>query len=207
MRTLYLFAAASLLMVFVGCSSSDSGNSTPVLGDICTSSADCGGQMVCHSDTTNYVANGQCTASTECSKDSQCSGFGSAHGAMCIGANICVATCGVQSDCPNGTICNSYGWCERTGPGSGNMYCSGTPQPCTGLGSYSCSARTDCFDDGFCSGVSSNSSMACSTWSTQSFCTSYGCTWNANCTGGETSCESITVSHCSTVPGCHATQG
>jgi hypothetical protein len=31
-----------------------------------------------------------------------------------LGVDLCARTCKVASDCPAQTICNSYGWCERS---------------------------------------------------------------------------------------------
>jgi hypothetical protein len=56
---------------------------------------------------------GQCSAG--CSDDAACvARFGGR--ALCLGADLCARACVETSECPEGTACNAYGWCERPAP-------------------------------------------------------------------------------------------
>ena len=55
------------------------------------------------------VLAGQCSAA--CNTTGSCQQrFG--QSALCIGADVCVRTCENADQCPGGTTCNAYGWCE-----------------------------------------------------------------------------------------------
>src|SRR5947207_5082114 len=133
----YVSASISFFVVFAGCSggadeqdlSQGMNASRASLGIACDTISDCGEGLSCHVDGTTFIVDGQCTAS--CRQDSDCSPYGT-H-VMCIGAGLCVATCSADSECPARTRCGEAGWCERTGPGSGKPYCSGTATPCGSL--------------------------------------------------------------------------
>ena len=78
------------------------------LGGVCESTSGCqeGTRCVDH----RGVMAGQC--STSCADDSACAGrFGAA--VLCLGADLCARACDDAADCPSGTQCNAYGWCER----------------------------------------------------------------------------------------------
>jgi hypothetical protein len=77
------------------------------LGGVCDSTFDCKQGTTCASD---GVMEGLCSAA--CSSSAACSeAFGSA--AQCIAADLCARSCRSGSDCLEGTVCNTYGWCER----------------------------------------------------------------------------------------------
>lgn len=78
------------------------------LGGICEGTRECRlGTRCIDSD---GVLAGQCSAS--CAANSACQqAFG--LDTMCLGADLCARACDKPSDCPSGTICNDYGWCER----------------------------------------------------------------------------------------------
>jgi hypothetical protein len=55
------------------------------------------------------VMKGQCAAS--CNAEASCQErFGSAS--MCLGADLCARTCQADAECPSGSRCNDYRWCE-----------------------------------------------------------------------------------------------
>lgn len=55
------------------------------------------------------VLGAQCSAG--CNETTFCQErFGSAS--VCLGADLCARTCGTSEECPAGTTCNVYGWCE-----------------------------------------------------------------------------------------------
>jgi len=79
------------------------------LGGTCESTRDCveGTRCIHHRD---GALDGQC--SSACSATQACqSEFGQAS--LCLGADLCAPTCAQAADCPGGTRCNVYGWCER----------------------------------------------------------------------------------------------
>jgi hypothetical protein len=52
---------------------------------------------------------GQCSAF--CNSSATCTEeFGSAS--MCVAADLCARTCHTQHDCPEGSGCNAFGWCD-----------------------------------------------------------------------------------------------
>lgn len=78
------------------------------LGGVCEETRECrtGSRCVEHLG----VMEGQCSAT--CSESLSCqSSFGG--NALCLGADLCARTCADSSECPEGTECNTYGWCER----------------------------------------------------------------------------------------------
>lgn len=76
------------------------------LGAPCAYDADCASTLTCTEDA---ALAGQCSA--VCRSDDSCqSRFG--RQARCIGVDQCVRTCNDEISCPEGTACNSYGWCE-----------------------------------------------------------------------------------------------
>ncbi|MET0385095.1 MAG: hypothetical protein ABW321_04010 [Polyangiales bacterium] len=81
------------------------------LGAACESTHEC--QVGTRCVDLEGVMPGQCTAA--CNADSTCTqAFGAE--AQCLGADMCARTCREASDCPDGTACNAYGWCERPDP-------------------------------------------------------------------------------------------
>lgn len=81
------------------------------LGGVCESTHGCQSGTRCVEQ--DGVMVGQCSAS--CSDDSGCTQqFGGA--VLCLGADLCARACGDAADCPQGTQCNAYGWCERPAP-------------------------------------------------------------------------------------------
>jgi hypothetical protein len=80
------------------------------LGGVCESTRGCSQGTRCVDQ--EGVMAGQC--STSCSDDTACSKLGGA--VLCLGADLCARACGDMADCPSGTQCNAYGWCERPAP-------------------------------------------------------------------------------------------
>jgi hypothetical protein len=79
------------------------------LGGVCDSNYECRkGSSCVESD---GVLSGQCAA--PCNASSACSDAFGAN-SECLGVDLCARTCKGASDCPAQTICNSYGWCERS---------------------------------------------------------------------------------------------
>jgi len=209
--------------------SGGSGGSPPLtvgLGAPCSSVTDCPASQSCRYDTADYIAHMQCTAS--CNANSDCAQFGS--DSFCIGAHICVHRCQSDADCVAKTHCNTSGWCERSGPGSGVPYCGGVATSCALLSGLSCTSASGCTDDSRCAGVSSScysqfdsysctsqdgcywsttskscsgSSRPCSYYSGQLSCAlQEGCYWTGGCTGVPRACEDQFVSLCTNQPGC-----
>ncbi len=197
------------------------------VGQPCETADDCAQGLVCNIDAIDYVVHKQCTAA--CASTEQCTGmFG--DDTMCIGAELCTLTCLADTDCPELTVCNDFGWCERSGPGSGVPYCSGSATPCSLLGESECTLALGCTDDSECSGVASScysqfSSYSCTSqegcyWSTYtdscsgsaSSCYSQfselscalqeGCYWSSDCTGTATPCDTLLPALCEGQPGC-----
>ena len=78
------------------------------LGGVCESTQGCQRGTRCV-DQAGVMA-GQC--STSCSDNNACADhFGAA--VLCLGADLCARACDDAADCPAGTQCNAYGWCER----------------------------------------------------------------------------------------------
>ena len=78
------------------------------LGGLCEETRECRSGSRCVDQT--GVMEGQCSAT--CSESLSCqSAFGGKS--LCLGADLCARTCADSGDCPAGTECNAYGWCER----------------------------------------------------------------------------------------------
>jgi hypothetical protein len=78
------------------------------LGGLCEDTHECRSGSRCVDAA--GVIEGQCSAT--CSESISCqSQFGAK--ALCLGADLCARTCAHDTDCPDGTDCNLYGWCER----------------------------------------------------------------------------------------------
>lgn len=193
----------------------------------CETSDDCATGLTCHLSPEDYIAHKQC--SKFCASEEECTSTLGAD-SMCIGGQICVHTCKSDADCVARTRCNSNGWCERSGPGSGVPYCAGSPTPCPLLSDLTCTAARGCRDDSGCSGSPSScysqyDSYSCNNqdgcyWSTSSkscsgsarSCSGYsgqlscefqeGCRWTGGCTGVPNACASQYPSLCDTQPGC-----
>lgn len=214
----------------VGCAASSdeesSGASTHKLGEPCSQTADCGESQTCHKDTVDYLANGQCAKSCESSEECEAQ-FGKSS--MCIGAGICVQECKEAADCPEKTKCNNSGWCERSGKGSGNPYCTGTPLPCS---LQSSCLSSGCYTDGECTGIPSTcsyksqyscsetlgcswsysqdkctgSAYPCSSMFSMSTCMQQGCIWQDKCAGVVTTrCDDLSYGLCKFTEGCITT--
>jgi hypothetical protein len=194
----------------------------------CETSDDCGAGLTCHLSPDDYIAHKQC--SKYCATEEECTDSLGAD-SFCIGGHICVHTCKSDADCLARTHCNSNGWCERSGPGSGVPYCTGSATPCSLLSDLTCISARGCIDDSRCSGVSTScysqyDSYSCTNqdgcyWSSSSkscsgsahSCTGYsgkfscgnqeGCHWTGGCTGIPNSCASQYPSLCDTQPGCY----
>ena len=77
------------------------------LGGSCATDRDCQTDLSC--TYVDGVMAGQCAAS--CNSAASCQErFGDES--MCLGADVCARTCDGPSDCPDGNVCNLYGWCE-----------------------------------------------------------------------------------------------
>jgi hypothetical protein len=197
------------------------------VGQPCETSDDCEDGLNCRLDETDYIAHKQCTAS--CFAEEECTDrFG--EDTMCIGANICTLTCDTDADCPEKSVCSEFGWCSRSGPGSGVPYCGGTAMPCSLLSGTECLLALGCGDNSTCSGVAtscyslttsfsctsqdgcfwssssedcSGSASSCSLQSSEYFCTSQeGCSWQSACNGSATPCADLPLSLCTEQPGC-----
>jgi hypothetical protein len=78
------------------------------LGGACESTHECRKGTTCVD--VDGVMSGQCSA--PCNASAVCQrGFG--NDAICVGADLCARTCQSSAQCPQGTRCNAYGWCER----------------------------------------------------------------------------------------------
>ena len=79
------------------------------LSGVCETTRDCQSGTRCVQDEAALEA--QCSA--PCSATASCQEqFGSP--AICLGVDLCARACAQASDCPAGTVCNAYNWCERT---------------------------------------------------------------------------------------------
>jgi len=193
----------------------------------CETSDDCASGLTCHLSPDDYVAHKQC--SKYCASEEECTSTLGAD-SFCIGGHICVHACKSNADCVARTHCNANGWCERSGPGSGVPYCTGSATPCSLLTDLTCISARGCSDDSRCSGSPSScysryDSYSCTNqdgcyWSTSSkscsgsahSCSGYsgefscetqeGCRWTGGCTGIPNSCASQYPSLCNTQPGC-----
>jgi hypothetical protein len=105
----WLLLCALVLVAFVlGYRAVTRASDAQPLGGVCDSTYEC--QVGTRCVAMDGVIDGQCSAT--CNSDASCSDlFGAA--AMCLGADVCARTCESAADCPSGTACNRYGWCER----------------------------------------------------------------------------------------------
>jgi hypothetical protein len=168
------------------------------VGSPCESDADCDAPLSCRDDSIDYIAHKQCTM--PCAVGGDCEAELGAN-TLCIGAEICVFSCGSDADCLPKTRCNSAGWCERGGPGSGIPYCGGEATPCTSLEPLDCVSSGGCTLESGCSGMP----RGCSAYTSQDLCARHqGCSWISNsCGGSARSCDLFSASStCSTQDGC-----
>ncbi len=201
---------------------------TLAIGKACETSQECGADLVCHTDTQNYIGHHQCTES--------CQGDTCPAGSKCIGAEICVAECTTSADCPEKSTCSKNGWCSRTGPGSGVPFCDGIASSCySAIDSLSCIKIRGCSGNGDCAGISDScysqySSFSCTSldgcsWSSTQkkcsgvsrSCTGYssefsckdqtGCRWDFECSGTPNPCDGLPVSVCTDQTGCFVNSG
>jgi hypothetical protein len=105
----WFFAAVCLVVVgALGFSDATRAEHPQPLGGICESTHDCQKGTTCQE--IDGVLNGQCSAS--CNGDDACrEPFG--RDSLCLGADVCARSCEQNADCPEGTRCNAYRWCER----------------------------------------------------------------------------------------------
>lgn len=99
-------AMALVAAALLGCDNPKGG-----IGETCTSDSDCQGELRCEDGSTGTD---QCTTTCVNSTvvEDHCTvSYGSDY--HCIGAGICVRSCDNDADCPSGTECNGYWWCER----------------------------------------------------------------------------------------------
>lgn len=193
--------ASSAAPIEQDAASSSRGLENSGIGTPCESDSDCESLQYCHYDTQDYIGHGQCTFA--CDDSDTCkTNFG--RDTFCIGANICVAECDFEDDCPEKTTCTDSGWCMRTGPGSGLPYCGGTPMPCSSLNDeQSCMSSMGCHSEGGCSGVSESCYSQFDTYSCESL---DGCYWDSyfdECSGVSRSCSMYSFStSCESQDGC-----
>ena len=78
------------------------------LGGTCDGTRECRVGTRCIDN--DGVLSGQCSAA--CSDTSSCQqSFGTQT--LCLGVDLCARACAGTNDCPSGTSCNAYGFCER----------------------------------------------------------------------------------------------
>ncbi len=78
------------------------------LGGACGADRDCQVGLVC--TTEPGVLEGQCSAT--CNATVSCQDrFGAQS--VCLGVDLCARTCMTDADCPSGSGCNVYNWCEQ----------------------------------------------------------------------------------------------
>lgn len=107
----FLLGACLVVVSALGFSDATRASQAKPLGGTCSSTYDCQKGTTCVE--IEGVLNGQCSAA--CNGDEAChEPFGRAS--MCLGADVCARSCEQQSDCPEDTRCNAYGWCERPAP-------------------------------------------------------------------------------------------
>ncbi len=101
-----IFAIALVSVTFLGCE-----NLKGEIGETCSSDGDCQGELHCEEGSSGTD---QCTTTCVNStvvEDYCTANYGSDY--FCIGAGICVRSCQYDAECPSGTACNGYWWCER----------------------------------------------------------------------------------------------
>lgn len=82
------------------------GEGSGSIGHICEADEDCSDGAYCDTDFFSGQCTDRCTASDECK-------FLYGDFTFCIGAELCVAECARDEDCPERTGCNEVGWCQR----------------------------------------------------------------------------------------------
>ncbi len=170
------------------------------IGTACDVDADCESGQFCNLDSTSYLFHRQCSDS--CASSEACAeSYG--EKSHCTGGNLCVASCTTDAECPEQTVCGDFGACERSGPASGNPYCSGSPTPCSLLSDSDCYSQLGCSPDGTCSGVADSCYLKSTSYSCERL---EGCRWSSasdSCSGVADSCSSIDRSFdCQTQDGC-----
>lgn len=197
------------------------------LGELCESSADCEEREYCsvNANKSSVVSN-QCTGS--CQDDDDCVfKLISATGTRCLTSKTCVRLCTVNSDCPSGTACNEYQWCERS-TSVPKRRCVGVPLGCNAIGQdeQSCKATPGCYvspacvgeaarceeqSDCYASGCSHDVGVqgcygkpsACSLHMPGIICSSsVGCHRGETCRGSAEACEDLSELACDRQPGC-----
>ena len=215
-------------MTVSGCGSESSGRpGAGSLGAPCQTSADCSGSLFCPLDSPQHVLDGQCSATCDSSNACDAS-LGPSR--ACIGANLCVRDCVNDSDCPAGTTCNDYQWCQRTHstPVASGLRCAGVPLGCwNNTNGSDCEHAPGCYMSPACVGEVAD----CSEQSTCGYargchydldlhrcagdaspCNSLGhgftcenttgCHVGESCGGIPTPCEELTATSCKLQPGC-----
>jgi hypothetical protein len=162
-------------------------DSTPNgLGEVCTSDADCEGDLKCRLDTTDPTNYQLCSA--DCTSDTDCQTMFADY-TVCTGVHSCAVTCDTDNDCIQGTICDSRDTCQRGGPGSGVQTCEGTIEPCSSVASQSACEAAFCTWNGTCNGAPT----PCSALTTAEACMAMtGCSWFATlskCDGTTQTCS------------------
>ncbi len=89
-------------------------------------------------------------------------------------------------------------------PASEPGTCSGSPLPCSALGTNDCGSTPGCTDDGSCSGYPLTIGETCDGQPSPQSCNSNpGCYWSTDCTGTPYgTCSAITQQACLIAPGC-----
>jgi hypothetical protein len=78
------------------------------LGGACETTHECRKGTICTES--DGVMKGQCSAA--CNSGAVCEAeFGGTS--ICLAADLCARSCQNDAQCPGGTECNNYGWCER----------------------------------------------------------------------------------------------
>lgn len=174
------------------------------VGQPCEVLGDCRAGLTCHDDKTTFRSHRQCTDT--CASESECN---LAYGASttCLSTGVCAAECIVDQDCPPDSLCNSEGWCSRTGPGTGNPSCGGTATACSTMGGTTCNATPfGCtrVETDSCKGEAIDN---CSTHFTFSPCDDQGCIWNVNtmqCSGPpQWACSELPPHICENILNCY----
>jgi hypothetical protein len=151
-------------------------------------------------DNTQYSAYQLCSA--WCKDDADCMARFGAN-TLCAPGSVCLKTCHTNNDCISGTICNSKGYCERGGPGSGVPLCTGTLGSCAEQVTSPPCRDLGCQWSGGCVGTADQ----CSANYTMAKCLALrGCSWNTNipaCIGASYLCGNLgSESDCQEQAGC-----
>jgi len=104
----WLLGACVLVFAALGYREAGRAPDAKALGGVCESTYECRKGTYCVQS--GEVLQGQC--SSDCNATSVCSGaFGLSS--LCLASDLCAKTCRTTADCPAGTRCNGYAWCER----------------------------------------------------------------------------------------------